>query len=294
MNFPKARTHDTVKATRLTALAAILALTTTAAPAQTTQPATQPTTASTTQPTAQWIPSVFDQALEAHGGLDAWQAQGTLEFDLVDFPLGEQAPLTDHNVTDLRSRAQRITSDDYTVVFDGHDCWVAPGPDALGLPPRYYAPASFYFLAMPFVWADPGVSANALGTVTWRGEEFDAVQFSYGDGVGDTHEDEYVALFDPKTHRVRLIHFIQTYAAVRGDTPINELERTALVYDEYQQVNGLQLARHLTIYGWENGDTAGEGASYVCENVELRGERPDPALFTAPEGAVLDTSHGGD
>lgn len=102
------------------------------------------------------------------------------------------------------------------------------------MPARFYISTPFYFFGIPFVFADPGVHAESLGEKVLNGRAYDVVKFTYDENVGDTPEDNYVADFDSTTHRLHVVHYIVTYPAFRGGKSISELERHALVYDEWQ------------------------------------------------------------
>ncbi|MHC5024564.1 MAG: DUF6503 family protein [Planctomycetota bacterium] len=231
--------------------------------------------------------ATFQSLLEAHGGLDAWQQARTLRFGLRDFPLGAKAPLNDEHIVDLQARRIVVTGDDYALASNGDEAWITPDPDAAGLPARFYAEGSFYFIGMPFVFADPGVVVTAAGTRTLDGREYDALSVRYENGVGNSDEDDYILYVDRDTHRLHLINFRPTDTRIRGEASIDELPRKVLVFDEWQASRGVLLPKKATFYGWENDQLVGDGNSFTVAGLSLDRAATDASTFAAPEGAVI-------
>lgn len=232
----------------------------------------------------------LDEAIKAHGGGDTFSQFGTLEYDLIGFP-GPKAALSDHQLFDLNSRRTLITSNAYKIGFDGEHVWITD-PEALGMPARFYAFTPFYFFGLPFFFADPGCKHESLGTKTLDGKEYDVVKFYYEAGIGDTPDDNYVAYFDKETHLLKLVHYIVTYPALSGGKSPDELERHAIVYDEWQKVKGLLLPKRVTSHGWQAGKLISQSPrSFSYENVTFKKNQPAVGVFTKPGDAVVDKSH---
>ncbi len=232
------------------------------------------------------VSSVLAPYLDAHGGLEAWRRFGTLEYDL------RRGEWTDHQLIDLKGRRVRITSEAYTIGFDGEDVWITPDRDALnyGAPPRFYSGTYFYFFALPFVFADPGTRVEKLEPRTLDGKAYDVLRVTYEAGVGDSPEDEYLAYFDPETKRLRLALYTVTYG--RAVEPGAPPRYGALRYDEWQTVRGLLVPEHAVYFRWA-GDHLGERRSEVWfHNVRFDRASPSPEQFARPEGAVIDAKPG--
>jgi hypothetical protein len=134
--------------------------------------------------------------LDAHGGVAKWKSYGAVEFDLTW--TSAKGTKKDHQLFDLRSRAGLITSDKYTLGNSNGEVWIKPGLDALGgTPPRFYMWTPFYFFGMPFVFADPGATAESLGKKSFQGQEYDSFKISFKKGTGDTPDDFYCHLCRP-------------------------------------------------------------------------------------------------
>jgi len=232
---------------------------------------------------------IVKQALKAHGGLEAWNQYGGLEYD-VRWAFGKKPPFEDHQLVDLKSRRILIQGKTYTVGFDGKEAWITPDLKALAMPPRFYVGTPFYFFAMPFVFNDSGAQREALDTKSLEGQPYDVVKISFGLGVGDTPEDNYVAYFDKSTHLLKLTHYIVTYPALRQGKAVNQLERHAIVFKEWQTVSGLRVPRKATFYEWTNDVLGKELGTIDFENVVFKPVQLLLQTFSRPPGAAVDTS----
>ena len=233
----------------------------------------------------------LDESYKAHGGLDTFKGYGTLEYD-QQMELRGIVNLSDNQLFDLQSRKALITSDNYKVGFDGNEAWITPNVEALGIPPRFYALTPFYFFGLPFLFSDPGANLESLGTKELNGKEYDVVKVTYDAGIGDTPDDDYVAYIDKDTNQIEILHYIVTYPPLMQGKTIDELERHAAVYEEWQEVDGLIVPKKLSFYEWSD-DKLGESAvgSMTFEDVSFKKEIPDPKVFLKPEGAIVDNSH---
>jgi len=224
----------------------------------------------------------LDKTYEAHGGLDNWHNQYSLTYRMIGFPLSPQVAKPNISTVDLKNRYNRIQSEEFIVGFDGEQAWSDPGPEAVGLKPRFFSLGSFYFVGIPFVFADPGVVLTNEGSTTFNGKTYKFVKAGFEKGVGHTSNDEYYVLIDPETNRVALISHTVTEVA--------EVERVTWVYDEWQTVNGLLIPSKLTFYpGW-NPEDPGKGASYTVDNAKFSTESPDKSIYKPTAKAVIDNS----
>ena len=232
------------------------------------------------------------ETYEAHGGLETFKQYGTLEYDMKDMPFSPAGVLNDHQLIDLNSRKILITSDTYKLGFDGNEVWITPNTAALGIPPRFYSSTPFYFFGLPFLFADPGANLESLGTKEINGKEYNVVKVSYDAGVGDTPDDDYIAYLDRETNRLKLANYIVTYPPLMQGKSIEELERHAVVYEQWQEANGLMVPKKISFYEWSDNKLGDKPLGFIrFENVSFKKETPDPAIFQMPEGAEIDSSH---
>jgi len=234
----------------------------------------------------------LEESYDAHGGIETFSQFGMVEYEMKDLPFSPVGVLNDHQLIDLNSRKVLITSDTYKLGFDGNEVWITPDMAALGIPPRFYASTPFYFFGLPFLFADPGANIESLGTKELDGKKYNVVKVTYDPGVGDTPDDDYVAYIDKDTNQLRILHYIVTYPPLTQGKSIEELERHAAVYEEWQEVNGLVVPKKISFYEWSDDKLGDETYGFIrFENVSFKKENPDPAIFQKPEGAEVDNSH---
>ena len=221
---------------------------------------------------------VFENALDAHGGLETWQSFQTLSYDL------NSGDNSERHTIDLYSRKTRQEHASYTVGYDGNDVWVAPNLDAYSGNPRFYNGLHFYFFALPFVLADPGVNATPMGQQELSGATYDVISFTFNDGVGDSPKDEYIGYFDASSHRLHLLLYTATFMSQTKSTRYN-----ARVYEDWQEIQGLWVPQNIVSYQWDAdqmqlGNQRGV-TSY--ENVSFSREAAEPGVFQKPETAEV-------
>ncbi|MGB3777491.1 MAG: hypothetical protein WA960_03975 [Tunicatimonas sp.] len=222
------------------------------------------------------LPPVFAQALEAHGGLAQWRAQQRLEYDVY-----RKGTLLDHQLVALRSRKVLLTGDDYTIGYDGTHHWVSPDTAAFPGDVRFYHNLQFYFMALPFLFADPGIRYEPLKPRTIREKTYDGVRISFDPGVGDASDDAYLAYFDPDTHHLTWLLYTVTYFS---GAP-NE-KYSARWYQAWHEVNGLLLPERVISYCWEENALGEVRDTTVYRNVEISNIPPDESMFLMPNEAM--------
>ena len=240
------------------------------------------TTAPTVNATpAHWdnIPAVMMKGLQAHGGLEAWSKMKTVEFS---FPKGEAKEL--HQV-DLPSRKVRISHPDYIVGFDGQEVWVTPSIEASGMKsPRFYHNLIFYFYAIPYVLADPGINYEILPDRVINGKTLDAIKISFNDGVGDAPDDYYIAHFDKETHEFYFLLYTVTFFSGEANENFG-----AIIYDDWKEVSGLKVPQSMKGYKFA-ADTLGEQRYVrIFDDIKLSTTPLASSLFEIPEGGVIDS-----
>lgn len=217
------------------------------------------------------------RALEAHGGLARWRSFGTLQYTLVDFPLSEATSAPSRAVFDLRGRAIRIEAERFSVVHDGARTFAAPSAEFIGLPPRFFAKGSSYFVIMPFVFADAGITARDAAPLHYAGKAYDVVNIGYAAGVGDVRDD-YQLLIDPETDRL---------FAVNHSVRETGIERVTWVFDEWQSVEGVLIPARMSLRLGFDPVNPGEGKQARIEQASLQRSSPAPQVFSqVPPGAV--------
>ena len=242
------------------------------------QPQSPETPDEPTTPTAN-LPEALSAALEAHGGLEQWQSMRTLEYEI------ERADSIEHHLIDLQNRKVLLSHPNYKLGFDGQEVWVSPNKAAFGKgSARFYHNLVFYFHAMPFVLADPGINYEVLPQKEIEGRLYNAVKISYNEGVGDAPDDYYIAHFDAETNQMRWLLYTVTYYSGEANERFN-----ALLYDEWVEVNGLLVPKVNKGYKYADGQIGEMRYERVFNNIKLSIEAPDQSLFEMPENAAIDS-----
>jgi len=241
-----------------------------------------PTNGSATEenslPPSSTYPTILQNALEAHGGLDRWESFERLEYDLYR---GED--LVDHQLIALKTRKVLLSNDQYTIGFDGQEVWVSPDTSAYpGRSARFYHNLQFYFFALPFVLADPGIQYEELEPRAFQDKMYDVLRITYQPEVGDAADDEYIAYFDQETHQMHLLLYTVTYFSQSpGD------RYSARVYEEWQTVNGLKVPLEVVSYRWANDSLGDQRGVTEYRNVTLDEIPPDQSMFLMPNEATV-------
>lgn len=235
-------------------------------------------------------PSCFGQlerCLEAHGTVARWQSLGSVEYDLVWE--GAKGAKKDHQLFNLKTRNGLITSEKYTLGSSKGEVWIKPGLDALGgTPPRFYMWTPFYFFGMPFVFADPGAKQESLGKKSFQGQEYDATRVTFKSGTGDSPDDYYVAYVEAATGRLKLVEYVVTFPSIRKGKPLEQLEAHAILFDEWQQADGLLVPKAARFYSWKNGNIEGEPLGKLSfSTIHFTAQPPDDSKFTKLADAVV-------
>ncbi len=227
-------------------------------------------------------------AIEAHGGLEAWLTAGVIQFDFDYQPVANPARrMKTHNDIDLwsaRGRQNELAAEDpsnaplATMGWNGEEAWITPNAAAFPSTARFWTLTPFYFTGMPFVAADPGTQYEQLEDATLDGVEHHLVRLTYEAGTGDSPEDYYILYLHPETHRLSALRYVVAYPGFfpeGGHTP-EKLMR----YADLQAVSfgnsALQFATHLNTSAWDS--EAGEVGDVVTEiavsNIALGGALP--------------------
>ncbi|MBF8965498.1 hypothetical protein I0P70_19770 [Pontibacter sp. FD36] len=227
------------------------------------------------QPT---YPAYFSKVLDAHGGLEQWKKLGSMQYQLTN------NGNTETHLIDLNNRKDLVKGDGYTIGHDGKQVWVSPNRAAYpGKSAKFYHNLYFYFYAIPFVLADPGVNYEQLEPMELQGKRFNVIGVSFGEGIGDTPEDEYRMLINPETNRMVWLLYTVTFFNGQPSEQFN-----ALKYEDYQAHQGLLFPAKLIGYKYENGKIGDVRYSVSIDNLQLKEEQPAQDQFEKPEQAEVE------
>jgi len=220
-------------------------------------------------------PALMSEVWDAHGGIDRWKSFAAMEFTMDS----DEKPVEKH-IIDLQSRHVRIESDSFTIGMDGERVWVAPSLQAYDRDPRFYHNLMFYFYAIPYVMADPGVRVEDAGNRTLDERSYRALRVSFEEGTGDADDDEYILLIDPESGQLAWLLYTVTYFSGEASESYN-----ALKYTNYHEVNGLLLPHDLTGYEYANDTTGSVRYHSTFRDVVLSEESFSADRFQKPPTA---------
>lgn len=232
-------------------------------------------------------------AIDAHGGLERWYANGPLRFRYVYTRLDSLGQPTDAPPLDSRqtvdtwsARAVHAVSADTTTRFGwtGAEAWAVPSADALPTDARFWSLTPYYFVGMPFVLADPGVRLEAADTLTVEGRTYEQVRVTFEEGTGDAPDDYYYLLVDPETHRVGGVRYVVSYGPFNpdgGHTP-----ETIMLYDGAQTVGGITLQDGFRSFAWAGSGPGMPKARGTVTDVAFLPETSDDAFAPPPDAEI--------
>lgn len=227
-------------------------------------------------------PELLTKFLEAHGGLDRWNSFGTLEYD-IDGTLGRVKK--EHQVIDLHTRKVLIEGDSFKIGMNGQEVWVTPSKETFGsMSPRFYHNLFFYFFSIPHVLADLGAIYEDMGEQTINDKTYRALKVSFDGNIGDAPDDFYIAHLDPETYQLEVLLYTVTYFSGEKSQRFN-----SLVYDKWQEVDGLIVPQYMAGYKFEDGKTGDLRYESTFSNVTFKENTPNSSLFDIPEGALIDS-----
>lgn len=224
-------------------------------------------------------PENLTKVFQHHGGLDRWQLMNSLTYELVK-PEGNEKQMVD-----LKSRAERIESTHFISGYDGEKYWIMADSTYEG-DPKFYTNLMFYFYAMPFVLADPGIQYKSVDDLIFEGKQYPGVHISYQDHVGISPKDEYVIHYDPNTYEMAWLAYTVTYfnqEENRG-SPTNY---RWIRYNDWIEMNGLKLPQSLTWYSTKDGLPEEPKPSRKFTEIEISEEVLPKATFVVPYGATV-------
>jgi hypothetical protein len=176
-------------------------------------------------------------------------------------------------------------ADGTAIVYDGTTAWLSPADaEVPGPPPRFHVLTWPYFMAAPYKLNDPGTNHEIYkGAKLKNGTEHTGVKVTFGDDVGDTPDDWYIAIPDPQ-NRLTALAYIVTYGK---DAEAAEASPSIILYDDFEVIDDVPFATSWSFRHWdpEAGITGEPKGSATLSNIRFRDDVED-GLFTKPDNAV--------
>lgn len=222
-------------------------------------------------------PENISNVFEAHGGLDTWNGMHSLVFTMKK-PNGDEI-----TTTDLKNRKALIEMPKHTIGFDGKEVWLH-SKDTITYEgnPKFYYNLMFYFYAMPFILSDDGITYEDVKPLLFEGVEYPGIKISYGAGVGESPDDEYILYYDSETHQMTWLAYTVTYFSKEKSKKFSYIK-----YNTWQEVNGLSLPKSIQWYHVVDGNVTDVKNEVLFTNVSVSKEKLNPSIFEIPEGSQI-------
>ena len=214
---------------------------------------------------AQNIPEALTKIFNHHGGLETWKSYNTLEFKRGNAL---------HTI-DLKSRKESISTEKGVIGFDGKNYWKTTEKGN----PKFLINLHFYFLAMPFVLADPGITYNTdVPFIEYEGIKYPGIKISFNTGVGVSDNDNYIIYYHPTTYEMTWLAYTVTYNRKKASNKYS-LKK----YDNWQVVNKLLVPTSIQSYKHNNfKNLVKKGKPMLVKNIHFSTQKPNSNLFIKP------------
>jgi|GEM_PF-259553 hypothetical protein len=226
-------------------------------------------------------------AIKKHGGLEKWYANGPLEFRFRYAPVGGKKVRDSVQTIDTwRSLAVHHAPDNAENKFgwDGEKAWKTYDDEAIN--PRFWSLTPYYFVAVPFVFADKGVKLAEAGEITFEDRTYDLVKATFEAGTGDAPDDYYIVYIDRETKAVGGVRYVVSYPGFFPDG--GHSPEKFMKYDGAQTVDGITFAKTFRTFKW---DVEGNKPLELATNSEMSQVSFKPELplsfFAIPEDATV-------
>ena len=125
----------------------------------------------------------------------------------------------------------------------------------------------FYFYAMPFVLADPGIIYSKSDDLFFDNKSYPGYRISYNADIGVSPEDEYFIHYDSESYQMEWLGYTVTYFSKEKSTKIKWIR-----YDDWKEINGLILPKSLAWYELEENRPLSEKKRRQFENIIVQKE----------------------
>jgi hypothetical protein len=239
---------------------------------------------------------VIGNMLEAHGGLERWQAAPSISYDAVmhnNFHgKNEFAWWVQHEVINQKTRQvyQDWPLDGAQLGFDGKEVWSQNWNRAN--PPTMMVHFFYYFVNLPWLTQDEGVILGEPRKFTWPEADKELIEismnFSQAPTVGKTEKDYFVLYIDPDSWRlfgyqygIGYRRFLDLVNMPEGQETFGPLWR---IITKYSEVDGLVFPAAFRTMPEPDARIVG---NHVILNIDV--SKPfDSAKSVQPEDGVVD------
>lgn len=167
------------------------------------------------------------------------------------------------------------------IIYDGAQVFYSPEiSDSSKV--RFNAYTWSYFFLFPYKLNDDGTVWNSYENENLNGTKYLTDKLTFESGTGDAPDDWYICYANTENKLLHAAAYIVTYSK---DQATAEEDPHAIVYENYQDVQGVPFAHKWTFWGWNATDgltdQLGEG---TLSNIKFL--TFDEIDFTVPEDFI--------
>lgn len=221
-------------------------------------------------------PEDFAKLLKVHGGIDQWRKGKTLKFTI-----GNPGD-TEKYIVDLNRRMDKIITSDYDMGYDGNETWVMNKKGKYKGNAAFMHDLMFYFYAMPFVLADPGVNYVKTEDKEIMGKSYHGIKVTFESGIGASSSDEYYLYYDPETYKMSWLAYKATFGSDEKPEQPNYIS-----YDKWDNVGGLLLPTSIAWYAVAQGQVKEEKNRVDFNNISISEEVQPNNFYSKPANAMV-------
>ena len=201
-------------------------------------------------------PQSLNDLTKAHN-MEAFNSKEVIAFDIELYFRGN---LRLDGTIYSRTNSTRVLvekNDGTKLFFDGREVYISPdSADTKGA--RFDALTWQYFALAPFKFKDNGtnwIENDSLPLDSGKQKQ-PTLKLTFGEDIGDAPDDWYIVFQYPESHLLKALAYIVTF----GNTPQEKAEKNphAIVYDDYEEVAGVQMATTWSFHNWNFETGLGE------------------------------------
>lgn len=224
--------------------------------------------------------SFLTQNNHAHN-FEAFQNAGVLSADII-LNFGGKERLNGRILFDTKTQETAlIHKDGRALYYENDTVWMTP--DTANYPrARFDIFTWSYFLTLPHKLNDQGTHFSKYSDSLLNGTAYHTQKLTFGNNIGDAPDDWYV-LYQDKT--TGLLHAAAYIVTLNKEKEESEKDPHAIVYEDYQSVNGIPLPLTWKFYAWrkEKGLTQELGEAHLS-NIKFINR--DDQNFQLPQNKV--------
>ena len=232
---------------------------------------------------------VIWNAMEAHGGLDTWYANGPISFRFNYQPLNGKTARDSYQTVDTWSNKSLHTSaTDSTAKFGwtGEQAWVnAKDSTAFAYDTKFWALTPLWFVGHPFVLSGEGVNLALLEPTTFKEKDYNVVKVTFDAETGDAPDDYYILYVNKESNKLAVMRYIVSYPQYFKDGGHAPEKFTEFVGE--QVVDGITMPGGFKTYWTVKDNQPGDYITKIDFTDVSFEKELSKDFFDAPEGAKI-------